>query len=401
MVSAAVYDTPAAAPTPRIWAIEGLRAWLAWAVVFAHVIQICGLDRSVRGLWVSQFLATEAVNIFIIISGFVITSVVIQRQESWRRYITRRAFRIFPVYLLLLPIGAATMLLTIPTLEHMNWAADARFKYDDTAIATVESVNAAPMAHWLPHLLLFQGAIPDSTLPFSQTSFLGPAWSLSLEWQFYLIAPALIWMLRRRFSSIIAVGAIAILAVLSRLEVFGHFNLPSFFPAIGYLFLVGIASRLVFEDLRRTRIYAIAVAIGCLASAALIQPVFAIALWLAFLSLLIVADRAQGRIEKAVVTVWRGAFCSKPATALGARSYAVYLVHWPVIQAAAFLLLPLGDFSQWQAFALIGAAALAATLLLSEVLHRFVERPMIRLGASLAARAPQRRPLPDRLAEAP
>ncbi|MBC7768300.1 MAG: acyltransferase [Phycisphaerales bacterium] len=389
MVSASAFEAQAA-PVQRIWAIEGLRAWLAWAVVLAHVIQLAGLDRTVQGLWVTQFLATEAVNIFIIISGFVITSVVIQRQESWRRYIVRRIFRIFPVYLLLLPIGALTMMLIVPTLDHMSWASDPRFRYDDTARSTLESVSAAPLAHWIPHIFLFQGAIPDSALPFSQTSFLGPAWSLSLEWQFYLIAPALIWMLRKRFSSIVAVSAIALLAVLSRLDVFGHFNLPSFFPAIGYLFLVGIASRLVFEDLRRTRVYAVAVAIGCLASAALIQPIFAIALWLAFLCLLMISDHAQGRIERMAVQIWRAAFCSKPSIALGARSYAVYLVHWPVVQAAAFFLLPLGAFSQWEAFALVGAATFVSTLLLSEVLHVFVERPMIRLGATLAARAPGR-----------
>jgi peptidoglycan/LPS O-acetylase OafA/YrhL len=390
MVSASLSESRQAAAPPRIWAIEGLRAWLAWTVVIAHVIQICGIDKTTSGLWLSQFLATEAVKVFVIISGFVIANVVMARRESWGRYITRRAFRIFPIYLLLLPVGAATMYLAEGALMFMSWAHLPEYRYDDMVRTTIASVEAQPAAHVVPHMLLLQGLIPDSLLDNSQTSFLGPAWSLSLEWQFYLIAPLLIWMLCRRGWSLAAIAGLAFLAVIYRIGVFGEFELPSFFPAIGYLFAIGIASRLVFERLKAANFHTTAVALACAAAAFLFQPIFALGIWGAFFALLVGA--AKDRQEKAGRAVAAAAFESRPAIAMGARSYAVYLAHWPVIQAMAFFILPLGPFSQWQALAILAPAVIVTTMIVAEALHRFVEKPMIRLGATLASRpAPPRR----------
>lgn len=388
MVSASLNESQAPA---RFWAIEGLRAWLAWTVVFAHVVQICGIDRTHAGMWVTQFLATEAVKVFVIISGFVIANAVLARRETWPRYITRRAFRIFPIYLLLLPAGAATMYLAEQALASMAWANLPAFTYDDAVRATIISVEAQPAAHVVPHIFLFQGVISDSILDNSQTSFLGPAWSLSLEWQFYLIAPVLVWMVCRRGWSVLAIVALAALAIIYRLGVFGHFELPSFFPALGYLFALGIASRLVFDRIKGADFHMTAVAAACLAAALLFQPIFAIGIWGAFLALL--AGAAKDRQEKLGRAAAHAAFESKLAIALGARSYAVYLAHWPVIQGLAFVILPLAPFTQWQAFAVMAPAVIVGTLACAELLHRLVEKPMIRVGAALASRplAPRRR----------
>lgn len=369
------------APAERVLAIEGLRAWLAWAVVLSHIVQICGLDRSAHGLWITQFLASEAVRIFIIISGFVITGAVLARHETWVRFLTRRAFRIFPIYLLLLPIGALTAYLAAAAIPFMGWAGDPRFTWDDSVLATIASVEAHPGAHAGLHLTLLQGATPDSLLPKSSQSFLGPAWSLSLEWQFYLIAPLLIWLLRKKLWNVVAIATVTILALLFRLGAFGYFEQPSFLPALGHLFVIGILSRLMLAQLERLRFHAPTVVCAGIIVAVLFQSVFAIALWVAFMALLLATARTHGGLLSRANAV---AFASRPATTLGARSYAVYLVHWPVVQAGAYFLLPLGAFSQWQAFALIGAFTVLGTLLAAELLHRFVERPMIRLGSTIA-----------------
>lgn len=382
MVNASV--TASEAPPGKIWAIEGLRAWLAWSVVFAHIVQICGIDRTAPGWWITQFIATEAVLVFIIISGFVIANVVLARRESWGRYITRRIFRIFPIYLLLLPIGAATMYLAEAALDHMSWSGDEAFKYDDMARATIASIERAPLAHIGPHLLLLQGVIPDSVLDNSQTSFIGPAWSLSLEWQFYLIAPALVWLISRRAWAAAAVAVLAIGAALYRLGAFGAFELPSIFPAVGYLFALGIASRLIYPVLQRTQFFPVAIAFGCLLIALLYREFLAIALWGAFLS--IITGEPRTPHERLASRALSAATHSPFAVAMGARSYAVYLAHWPVIQALAYVLFPLAPFTQWQALVVLGPCAVVTTLLSAEVLRRFVEKPMIRFGAHLASR---------------
>lgn len=395
MVASSLAGTPP--PQQKILAIEGLRAWLAWSVVLAHAVQITGLDRTHGGWWATQFLASEAVKVFIIISGFVIAGVVIQRRETWSRYITRRIFRIFPVYLVVLPLGALTMYLIPGALEHMAWAGHSEFRYDDTALDTIASVEASPWAHIIPHLTLMQGVVPDSVLQESQTSFLGPAWSLSLEWQFYLIAPMLVWMMRRRRWALAAVGLVAALAVLYRLGVFGVFEPPAFFPAYGYMFLIGIASRLIFDALRAAAFFPLATAIAFAAGAVLFKDVFAIAVWCAFLALLTGVGQAKSAYEGAAQR-FLDVFAQSPlAVSMGARSYAVYLVHWPVTQGVAWLVLPLGAFSQYEALALIGAPTFLLTFLGAEVLHRCVERPMIRVGASLASRRPAA-PAPARTA---
>lgn len=63
-------------------AIEGLRGWLAWAVVLSHLTYISGFK--LPGL--SQplrMIALPAVLIFIIVSGFVITHLILEKEEPY------------------------------------------------------------------------------------------------------------------------------------------------------------------------------------------------------------------------------------------------------------------------------------------------------------------------------
>jgi exopolysaccharide production protein ExoZ len=64
--------------------------------------------------------------------------------------------------------------------------------------------------------------------------------------------------------------------------------------------------------------------------------------------------------------------------ALGDRSYALYLVHYPALSATAVLLA--GMVSGWQASLLFVVGGLLLSGLLTEALHRLVEQPSIRLS---------------------
>lgn len=73
--------------------------------------------------------------------------------------------------------------------------------------------------------------------------------------------------------------------------------------------------------------------------------------------------------------------------AVGARSYAIYLVHFPILltmQSTPWLA-PQKPPAWLQALITL-ASALAVTLIVVEVCHRFVEKPLIAIGARLSAR---------------
>lgn len=85
--------------------IEGLRAWLSWVVVFAHIVQMTGVANIFPPLQAFQIGGDFAVNIFIMISGFVITCLILEKKENYKTYIVRRFLRIYPTYLICLVLG--------------------------------------------------------------------------------------------------------------------------------------------------------------------------------------------------------------------------------------------------------------------------------------------------------
>ena len=167
--------------------LDGLRGLAVLAVMAFH----CGLRRVFPG----GFLG---VDLFFVLSGFLITALVLREsQQAGRvrlpRFYLRRALRLLPALLLVLAACCA-------------WAAlrtkpdRAAVIYRAAALTACHAANAAPC--W---------SIPMDCL--------GHAWSLSVEEQFYLIWPLLLVMLLRRgarprtIARLVAAGIIASAAV--------------------------------------------------------------------------------------------------------------------------------------------------------------------------------------------
>src|SRR4051794_37774844 len=95
--------------------IEGARALLAWTVVISHILFVAGTYIEVHPLWHVINAGHWAVCTFIIISGFVITHIVLVRREFYSVYLVRRVFRIYPAYLACLAAGIITTPLALET----------------------------------------------------------------------------------------------------------------------------------------------------------------------------------------------------------------------------------------------------------------------------------------------
>jgi peptidoglycan/LPS O-acetylase OafA/YrhL len=370
----------------RFNAIEGLRAWLAWAVVCWHLVQGLGIASS-RGpmLWF-YYAGDAAVMTFIAISGFVITGLVVDKAEPWTRYIVRRGFRIFPVYLVIFSFALFILPYGYAAATQVSWAGPDFGYWQEMLGGSIAAVDARPVEQLALHYTLMQGVVPDSIWPATSTAVLGPAWSLSLEWQFYLVAPLFVGLLARSRSRMPTVIAIAGLALAYNFNVFGDYNQPSILLKAGWVFLIGIACRLHFDRIRAMplgpEIIPLALVIG------IMTPDL---LWLGFwTSALVYLARNDAWRSKSGKRHWLGAImdamlASPLAVYLGARSYSVYLVHLPLILLVMWAQTTyLPDLAQTPARIALALGVLVGTLVVSDVLYRTVERPMIKLGARLA-----------------
>lgn len=250
-----------------------------------------------------------------------------------REYLTARLIRIYVPYL---PIGIAMLLLyqLVPELSESG---------RETSLLTSLTL------------------LPDSRPP-----ALSVAWTLVHEMVFYAIYA--LWFIHRGLFRIVLVAwAVSIVSV-----ALAGWDIPL---AAGYLlsplnlcFLAGVA---VFHVSRRLVLGAaasIAAAVVGIALVAIQADAFTpnrIVIAAAFALLVVAATSAVAGKHQ----VWR------PLITLGAASYAVYLVHNPVLSLAVRVVkVAVPGIGVWPAFAVIVSCATAAGL----AYWRWYERPMLR-----------------------
>jgi peptidoglycan/LPS O-acetylase OafA/YrhL len=363
------------------WAsIEGLRAWLAWIVVAGHCVVSADYFEAAIPSRLSE-APPICVFIFVIISGFVITHLIVEKQEQYLPYLARRWLRIFPVYAVACIAGYATLPLYAEALVQVGWHSTVL----DFVRQWLESQHANFGEHLFAHITMMHGAIPDQVLPFAAVSFVGTAWSLSLEWQFYLVAPFLIALVRRP-----AVAAILLLACYIGFYLFLHGKFgtfagtTSFLPGAAPLFAIGIASRLIQPSFRTSHPLVIALCAASLLPAA--HPtIVATLIWLGFFAFLCAEKSNLSSIDRLALRSFDLIFANRLVRFWGERSYSVYLMHIPALSVTAYWIarpvLSNGAF-----FALLVFAGGALTAAISIATFAFIERPGIALGRVAAER---------------
>jgi peptidoglycan/LPS O-acetylase OafA/YrhL len=347
----------------RLAELEGVRALMAWWVVAGHVAWFFS-DR------VGDLIHNDsAVLVFMALSGFVITGLVCDKREAYGAFMIRRVFRLWPAYLIALGLCIATLPIQASALTHAPFHP----QFSTIRLGNIAASLAQFWPHLATHLVLAQGLVPDAMLPRGSVALLGQAWSLSVEFQFYLIAPLVVGLI-----SLGRTGVVAALALGAGLFVLGgHGPLSGNAAFIGRYapwFAVGIASYYLWrarEHPRRTTMVAafcvLVAAYGVYAREA------AAPVWIGVLAALFWV-RPLGRLLAHPIL-----------KRLGEASYSTYLFHMLPLLLGAYVLNGLA-LDRWVYMAALVAITVVVTLAASLASYRYVERPMMRLGADLARR---------------
>ncbi len=372
---------PSGAKLARVDEFDGMRGLLALWVALSHILAWSGfwenpLPGRLAGVWEVFVSATPAVDTFIILSGFAISFLLHHRRESYLSFMRGRCFRIYPVYLSCLAFAIGTSFLVPFILKTAVWKDTIYFEWIE-ALAAQESSAFGSHVFW--HLTLLNGLVPKSILPGATGTLLTPAWSITLEWQYYLVAPLLARGVRSSVG-LLGIGLIAWLGI----RYSGPWQNPqlSFLPAQLPLFLVGIASYHLYSARSGPGGFR---HLPSLAAAALLVVVLlcpwhavALAAWaVGFGCVIIRGDDPLARLLGLV----RSALLHPALQHLGRISFPLYLVHWPVITLALFAMLRIKpDLSGPAALAILTAITLPAMLVAAEIIHRLIEKPAMNLG---------------------
>jgi peptidoglycan/LPS O-acetylase OafA/YrhL len=380
----------------RIAFIEGLRAWLAWTVVAGHIAVMSGVA-SYTGphAWLPKAGST-AVQIFIVISGFVICNVIMERHESWRAFITRRFFRIFPAYLFAYGLALLIFPLALDLPPALN---DPHLAHYNTLHGWANIMAEHPVSIFLLHIALLQGIVPDSVWPGTSEAVLGQAWSLTLEWQFYLIAPLVVWLLFQPRSRFVTAMVLLSSVVVFRSGLFGQFGNPSIFVAAAHLFLVGIASRLWLKDLQNFVVPPLFAACA-LMFGLIFREVMWLAIWVALMAYFVSKEQWRAAGYTMLLKAIHLALESPVARYMGARSYSVYLLHTSVIELTIWVIgTAKPDVMRPEIFLAVLVIAPPLIAVASDLLYRWIEHPLTLFGGRLARRKETVTKLPDKRGE--
>ncbi|MFT4288886.1 acyltransferase family protein [Nocardioides sp.] len=365
--------TPSRAPRgerARHWRpdIQGLRALAVGGVVLAHA----GLPCLPGGF--------VGVDVFFVISGFLITSLLLRELDATRRlgiaaFYARRARRILPAATY---VAVATLLATyfvVPLIRMRDYAADAGW-----SMAFLANVRfaATDTDYWATNV----GS------PFRHY------WSLAVEEQFYLVWPlvlVLMWRLLGARGAFWGTAALTVASLAWSVSSTAEAPIGAYYssPARAYELLIGgllamAAGRLtrLLTAARLATPLGLAGLAGVLATMAFLPAASAFPGWLALLPTLSAALLIAAGIARAgpVST----ALGLPPLRLLGEISYSLYLWHWPVLVLGGKLL-P----DRWHT---LGVALLVlVSVVLAVVTRLLVERPVLRapwltrrVGRSLA-----------------
>jgi peptidoglycan/LPS O-acetylase OafA/YrhL len=384
----------------RLTCLDGLRGVLAFYVMLSHTLPFAPMPGWL--VWLFSH-GGAGVDVFFILSGLVIVQSLASFGYRPLPFLIARVARIYPVFLVVFALAVAVQPLGTG-FERMAWIgpdSPARFIW-----------SGGWPNNWglfiATHLTMTHGLFPDGVLPDVWVGFLGAAWSLSTEWQFYLLALLIGERLGLRSLAwlFLAVSAAAIAwhAIAPNSWQFSR----AFLPNKAQYFALGIASagmvRLGAKGLGAYLAVLAATLVLCVVQGGvdkLLPPVvWSLCLAAQLLSANVQPVRPSSSFtrERESRRHWVPAFMemtmgmlasalrSRLLVWLGAVSYCIYLVNEPVqkLLGVALAVTVQGNAALFTALWLPGAVVLP--ILAAWWLHEWIEAPALRWGRAMARR---------------
>lgn len=358
----------------RIPVLDGLRGLAILSVLLWHsVFQLEWHGRIMSALPMFGRLSWSGVDLFFVLSGFLIGGILLDVKESpryFRTFYARRAYRILPIYavvLVLYGLGRLTLLPYAPGFADF----------------------------WIGRVPWFSYATFTQNLGMAYESSYGPfalivTWSLAIEEQFYLTVPMVVRRLSRPRLAIV-LGCVVLAAPLLRTLLYLNVNHGGFVsyvltPCRADALSLGVLCALLVRDARLSRLLVARRTILCIAASLLLG----VLIWFTY--------RGYGQYSAPLVTVgysvlaffytccllialtsrgWvRRALSNRPLMGLGGIAYCTYLLHHPIMEACRRLLGPDGGLKT----ALGSLFGVMITLTVAKLSWLLFEEPMIRRG---------------------
>jgi len=366
----------------HLTSIESLRAYLALWVVFGHAFELSGYQGETSSRWIHTVTVPHlAVKTFVIISGFVIFFLLDRESMSYRAFITRRALRLWPLLLVTFAAAIPVSLLRVWNIEHST--AYVEPAWASAALTDIHNWWSHLPADALLHLTMLHGLVPDVMIPNASGAFLDPAWSISLEWQFYLVAPFLYAAcVSDKRSRLYAVCAGTLACVVLR-HALPRDQYGAALPFHAEYFFFGALSYFLYRKYAGTgRSTALVVAVASLLLFNVgdrVDDLLPLCIWAIVLSS--ASEAPDSVVARRVLPLFDNRFTQY----LGRISYSVYLSHLLVLAGVQYVLLRyLPGVDRRTHVALLLCGTLPLVVGVSTLLYRYVELPGIRWGRALA-----------------
>ena len=376
--------------TGRIDGVDGARG-IAILLVMMHHFSMYGHGLTPSGVFVDRLYERVAeagsigVDLFLVVSGFLITGILYDTKQSagyFRNFYARRVLRIFPLYYCALLL----FLVVLPSLWPQHW-------------------GLRMLTHDAPWYWSYAINLKISRDNWPAFGALGHFWSLALQEQFYLVWPAVVLLCNRRQLQITCIASIAA-AFIVRVWLSAHGN-----TAAAYVSPPARMDDLALGALIAVTMRAPTSERWMLRSAKLSAP------WLG-IALLVMAFARRGfaGYDPIVLTVGRSllaflfgamlilllkgdrqsivarVFESKALRFVGKYSYGMYIFHHPVLFFKAGLipltLIPLIYGSQLPRLVVFFVVASAVSLLMGIASWYLIEKQFLNMKALFPYRRP-------------